>query len=453
MKTRPAPVPAGAVERVRAAAAGFAWWDGVRYCLLVFLAVRIGLTILALAAMGTIDHVVDPVSPPGWPAPPKTGDSWHLAVTAWERADGLWFLRIAGGGYGADDGSAAFFPLYPMAIRGVSWVLGGHPLAAGLLVSNLSFLGALIALYGLTARELSVPAARTAVLLLAVFPTSFFFLAPLSESLFLLLAVGSFWAARRGRWLVAGALGALAAATRIVGIVLVAALAAEAVNQFVDDRRAARRRAAAAAAADEPEVPAATAEETAAVPVLHTPGPATPGERPPGAGRLVRTLACAALPVLGLVGYMAYWAARTGDWLAPFHAEERWMRVKVLPWDTIGRATQQAFDSPGSYPGGYQFVDWLVVMPCLVAGAYVVWRFRPGYALYTWGGLLAPLAFIFEPRALMSDPRFVLPLFPIFWAGAVLIERGRLPKSLVVGVSAAGLGLLTSLFVTGYYIF
>jgi len=90
---------------------------------------------------------------------------------------------------------------------------------------------------------------------------------------------------------------------------------------------------------------------------------------------------------------------------------------------------------------------------CILAAAYVVWRFRPGYALYTWGGLLAPLLYIFEPRAFMSAPRFVLPLFPIFWAGAVLVERGRLPKALVVGVSAAGLGLLTSLFVTGYYIF
>jgi hypothetical protein len=387
----------------------------------VFLGVRIGLTVLGVAAMGTLPHIVHPVSPPGWPSPAYTGSGWHVAATAFERADGLWFLRIADGGYRVDDGSAAFFPLYPLAIRAASWVVGGHPLLGALLVSNFAFLGALIVLYRLVAREHSVPVARTSVLLVALFPTSFFFLAPLSESLFLLLAVASFAAARRRRWLVAGALGALAAATRIVGIVLVAALVAEAIHQHIEDRRA---------RAD-----------------VHG------GDRSPGVGRLSTTLACAALPVTGFVAYAGYWAARTGDWLAPLHAEERWRRVKVLPWVAVGRATHQAFESPGSYPLGYQFVDWLVVVPCLVAAVYVVWRFRPGYAVYTWGGLLAPLSFIFLPRAFMSDPRFVLPLFPIFVAGAVLVERGKLPRTAVLGACAAGLGLLTSLFVSGYYIF
>jgi hypothetical protein len=70
-----------------------------------------------------------------------------------------------------------------------------------------------------------------------------------------------------------------------------------------------------------------------------------------------------------------------------------------------------------------------------------------------WGGILGPLTLIFAPRALMSDPRFLLPLFPIFWVGALLIERGKLSRTAVLAVSAAGLGLLTSLFVSGYYIF
>jgi hypothetical protein len=35
----------------------------------------------------------------------------------------------------------------------------------------------------------------------------------------------------------------------------------------------------------------------------------------------------------------------------------------------------------------------------------------------------------------------------------VLIERGKLSRTAVLAVSAAGLGLLTSLFVSGYYIF
>jgi hypothetical protein len=413
-------------------------WAGIRYCLLVFLGIRIGLTVLAVAAMGTIPHTLTPVDPDGWPSPAYTGSTLHIAATAFERADGLWFLRIADGGYRADDGSAAFFPLYPLAIRGVSWLAGGHPLFAAFLVSNLAFLGALIVLYRLVEREHSTRVARTSVLLVALFPTAFFFIAPLSESLFLLLAVSSFAAARSRRWVLAGLLGALAAGTRIVGIVMVAALAAEAVHQFMEGRRG--------------DVPnrSRTGDATDGPPTADGYG-VRPGDGTPR--RLAVALACSLMPILAFVSYGAYWAAKNGDWLAPLHAEERWMRVRVLPWEAVGRATQQAFDSPGNYPTGYQFVDWLVVVPCLIAAVYVVWRFRPGYAVYTWGGLLAPLSFIFLPRAFMSDPRFVLPLFPIFVAGAVLIERGKIPRMAVLGACAVGLGLLTSLFVSGYYIF
>jgi hypothetical protein len=432
----------GLAARLRSSGPAETTWEGVRYCLVVFLAVRIGLAILALTAMGTLPHVVTPVSPPGWPSPPYTGSSLHLLVTAWERADGLWFLRIAAGGYGASDGSAAFFPLYPLAIRALSWLVGGHPLPAALLVSNLSFLGALIVMYGLTKREFSVPVARTSVLVLALFPASFFFFAPLSESLFLLLVLGSFAAARSRRWVVAGVLGALAAATRIVGIVMVAALAAEAVHQFVEARRGAWTDG------------ALLHGSRAGGPVLPgRPGHARTTPADTGVARLAATLACALLPAAGFVAYLAYWAARTGDWLAPLHAEQRWQRIREPPWQTIGRATREAFASPGTYPGGYQFVDWLIVIPCLLAAVYVAWAFRPGYSVYTWASLLAPLTLIFPPRALMSDPRFVLPAFPIFWVGAVLIERGKLSRTAVLAVSAAGLALLTSLFVSGYYIF
>jgi hypothetical protein len=105
------------------------------------------------------------------------------------------------------------------------------------------------------------------------------------------------------------------------------------------------------------------------------------------------------------------------------------------------------------YSSGYQFVDWLIVMPCLILAVYGAWSLRPSYSIYALGGILGPLWLIFLPRAFMSDPRFVLPLFPIFWVAAVLIERGRLNRTAVLAVSAAGLGLLTSLFVSGYYIF
>src|SRR5207247_722301 len=119
--------------------------QGVRFALLVFLGVRVGLTLVALIGVGILPHVAPykPVGVPGWAAPPF-GTGPHMLVTSWERFDGLWFLRIASGGYASGDGSAVFFPMYPLLIRAVSWILGGHPLPASLLVTNACFAGSLI---------------------------------------------------------------------------------------------------------------------------------------------------------------------------------------------------------------------------------------------------------------------------------------------------------------------
>ncbi|HEX6207853.1 MAG TPA: mannosyltransferase family protein, partial [Actinomycetota bacterium] len=183
---------------------------GIRYCLLVFLGVRVTLTIVALVGTALLPSQ-EPVGPQGWEGSPLVG-GWHNLVTSFERFDALWFLRVADQGYFDGDGSAVFFPGYPLLIRGVSFLLGDRPLAAGLLVSNLAFAGALVVLYFLTSAEWGQRVARRSVLYLAIFPTAFFFLAPYSESPFLLFALLAFWGARRGRWAVAGLAGAAAAA-------------------------------------------------------------------------------------------------------------------------------------------------------------------------------------------------------------------------------------------------
>jgi len=95
----------------------------------------------------------------------------------------------------------------------------------------------------------------------------------------------------------------------------------------------------------------------------------------------------------------------------------------------------------------------LIVAPVLVASVCALWGYRPSYLAYLWGGLLVPLSFIFPDRPLMSMPRFVLPLFPVFWVLAELTERWRIPQKAVAALGAAGLGLLVVLFVNWYYIF
>ncbi len=55
-------------------------------------------------------------------------------MTAVPDVDAPWFLRLADTGYAPDDGSAAFFPLYPLLVRAVGTLLGGSWLLAAYVV-------------------------------------------------------------------------------------------------------------------------------------------------------------------------------------------------------------------------------------------------------------------------------------------------------------------------------
>lgn len=386
-----------------------AWLHGLK----VFLVLRIGLTLLALAAVGLIAQN-DTTAVPGWPAPPVVEGIDNVG-TSFERWDGLWFLRIAEDGYAEDDGSAAFFPLYPMIVGALSTLIGGHPLAAALIVSNLAFLAALVVVYLLSLVEFDHDTARRTTIYLAVWPTALFFLAPYSESLFLLLAAGAVLCARLGRWWTAAALGALAAGTRSVGIVLVAVLAAEAITQLREKRR------------QQPE-------------------------RKPAVKETVVPLLASAAVGLGTLAYLVYWKVESGNFFAPIGEQGNWQREFSFPLGTIVDGTRAAFEFIGLGAGGYTLLDWLVVMPALALGVWVAIRMRPAYGVYTWASLLIPLTFIFGARPFMSLPRFTVVIWPLFWALAYFAKRFN-AHAAIVACSAVGLGVFTLLFVNWYWIF
>jgi hypothetical protein len=393
----------------------------LRHSLGVFLALRIFLSVVALIGIALLPDLTR-LSPgvrlglppipllnnvPGWAAHPIT-PGWHNVFTAFERFDALWFLSIARHGYVRGNQSAVFFPLYPLLIRAVSWAIGGHPFAASLIVSNGAFLGALFVLYLLTQAEFSEEVARKAVVYAAVFPTAFFFLAPYSESLFLLLVLLAFWFARRSRWWLAAPAAFLAALTRNLGVLLVLPLAAEAIHQAIITRP----------------------------------------RRLPVVG-----LAASAFPVLGAGAYLWFCHARFGSWLAPITQQTSWERHRVSPLTTARMASQDAYRFIGIYPGGYHTLDWVIGVAVVAAAAYAIFRFRPSYSLYAWASILAPMSYIFDGRPLLSFPRFALVIFPVFWAFAKWTEGRPRAHELVVGCSAALLGLMLLLFVNWFYIF
>jgi hypothetical protein len=386
------------------------WREPFLYCLRVYLIVRAAVFALGLLAMGLVPLYAQGAVP-GWNGP-KPVAGWSNAITAWERADALWYLRIASSGYRGDDGSAAFFPLFPMATRVLGVLTGGHWLLGAYLVANLSLLAGMVLLYRLTELEHSSARARRAVVLICIFPTSFFLFAPYTESLFLALSVGAFYFSRRGRWLLVAVLGILAALTRSPGLLLAPVLSVEALLQF-----------------------------RAGVPGR---------QRITG---LLRGLAAAAVVPLGTVGYFVYWGRYGGDWRRPTNLQkESWGKQNAWPWDTFKSGVSIGHQYIGTFPGAYFTVDLLAVLLLLAVGVWATFRLRATYAVYVWISLLFPMFLMWPGRPFISLPRYHVVVFPIVWALAAFEARWR-ARDLVVAVSAGSMAVLGTMFVTAYPIF
>ena len=140
-------------------------------------------------------------------------------------SDVVWYMDIAEHGYEhrsfTPDKKAnwAFYPLWPLLLR-VNNGLFGEMLLSGILLSTLFFVLAILLLYLLIARDFDQEIARVVALLVLVYPASYFFLRPGTESLFLFLVLASISSARSKHWALAGFLGGLATLTRLQGVVL-----------------------------------------------------------------------------------------------------------------------------------------------------------------------------------------------------------------------------------------
>ena len=389
----------------------------IRYCVTVFLLVRAGLFVLGTVAVAVLPANT-PATVPGWAAPAVRHD-WSAMFTAWERWDALWYLRIAAHGYSPHDGSAAFFPGYPLLVRDVGWLTGGHLLFAAYLVSAVALVIGLVTVYRLTEYEFDTDLARRTVLLLCVFPTSFFFFAPYSESLFLALAAGALLFARRSNWPAATVLAAGATATRSIGVMVGAAIAVESARQALAARRAAA---------------------------------ASSGRGRWLAGAVLRTLAVAAGSLGGMVAYLGWWWATADSPKLPFEAQGGWQRHLQWPWVTLWQGVREGLRWIGVYAGGYQLIDLLIVAVVLAAAGWATARAPLMFRVYTIGSVAAPLCLVFAGRPFMSMPRFALVVVPLFWALAALSRRFGATGA-VVAASAAGLGVCALLFVNWYWIF
>ena len=210
-----------------------AWWHqpGVNTAAIVTAGTRPAILFVGYMAVLVFGY------PPG-PVPPVQVNNELVNLQA--RWDANWYLGIVTEGYHFVPGqpglqqSVAFFPAYPLLVRGVGRILGGRLtsyIGAGMLVSFAAFFGALIYLYALARDTLGEDEARFAVWALATYPFALFFGAIYVEPLLLLGMTATFYHFTHGRFARAAAWGLLVGLTKTNGFLLSIPLAILAISQ------------------------------------------------------------------------------------------------------------------------------------------------------------------------------------------------------------------------------
>ncbi len=151
--------------------------------------------------------------------------------------DGAWYQQIIERGYFTggnlyNSSNVVYAPLYPMLCAGVKRLFSIPTFYAMLMVSAGCTLGAMVMLYRLLARMTSESVAKWSLLFLAFGPFSVFLYSGYSEPLFLFLAVLFFGALIEERWVVAGLIAGIAAASRPYGPIMALTLAFAAARSY-----------------------------------------------------------------------------------------------------------------------------------------------------------------------------------------------------------------------------
>src|SRR6266480_4848526 len=294
-------------------------------------------------------------------------------LLSWWRWDAVHYVQIAYGGYSRTL-LTVFFPLFPLLIHCVGFLLGGSIIAdyaAGLILANSSFYGVLVLFYHLVSKDFGHRVAKYALVYLAFAPYAIFFFVGYSESLFLLLTLAAFLFLRRGKpldWWLAGLCGFLAVLTRPTGIILVIPFLSLFMEKFGIHTLLAREN--------------WREKLNALFPIVLIPA--------------------------GLLTYMLYqWMAFGNPWLFTVEEVHVWHRSLSFPWVGFFTAIREVVTGE-QLLSRWNLRDTVFTVLPLVALILVWKRLSLHYRLFSLTMILSLLCEPAQKLGLMSVPRFLL---------------------------------------------
>lgn len=304
----------------------------------------------------------------------------HEGLLGW---DAGYYRDIAEKGYAALHPTALrFFPLVPLATRGLHDMTRLSYDASLLVVANACALGATALLHRLALEETGdAGVARAAAWVISLASSAFVLVMGYSEALLILLGVATFMLMRTGRWWGAAGTAFLAGLTRPVGLLLALPLAIEAVGL---SRLGAGR---------------------------HWPRSASGRARRGVTARLTAVVA----PVVGCVAYLAWVGHRFGDFWAPFSVQVRGnLRGRFA--DPVTTAAHDLRGLAHGHLGTGLHVPWLAVFVAL--GVVLLARWPLPYGAYAF----VTLALAVSSSNFDSLERYALSAFPLTLAAAGLLR-------------------------------
>jgi hypothetical protein len=317
--------------------------------------------------------------------------------------DAGWFLRVAVNGYphgysygpgGHLEGNGlAFFPLYPMLIRGVS-ALGFDPGNAAIAVAWIASIGAALALHLLGTSLYGRRAGWALVAICCAAPVSVVLSMAYSESLFLALVAGMLVAAHRKVWWAAGLLGLGAALTRPTGLAAAVALAVAAALA-VRDRR-----------------------------------------RNDDSGGTWQPVVAAAVALAGVPAYLGWVAWRVGDL-------DAWFRIQTAGWGTsfdYGASTASFLGRTLTVGDGWVPVSVALILLAALVAAGVALAGRPWLPLAVYG-VLAMVLVYGQAGFYHSKPRLLLPVLLTLLPAVIAAARARTRVAILSITAWAAFGL------------
>lgn len=318
----------------------------------------------------------------------------YIFLNPWANFDGIHYMNIAQHGY---TNQARFLPLFPLILT-----IFSNSITTSIILVSVIFFFALYFFKKLVDLDFPNQVSNKSITFILLFPTSFFFVSIYSEGLFLLLTVLTFYFARKKMWTPSIISATLLTATRFVGIAILPALLFE---YLISEKVALKR----------------------LMTFLFAP--------------------------LGLILYSAFNYYKWGDFLSFIQAQgelgnNRSVNSIVFFPQTVFRYIKIFLNvSINSYEWWIAFLELSVFLFTLFL-IYIAWKkkIRTSYLIFS----LVNFAIITSTGTFSGLPRYVLTLFPIFIALAII--ENKLLKIAYTFISPIILFILLMLFSRGYFV-